>query len=86
MAVIPETILEGEGVVAFMCRVAVERVCPVAGANGIEVFVDGDVCSDIVEKGVVLVVRASRKWVSQVCLSWSPFDGVFVTPDFLDPS
>ncbi len=59
VAVIPETILEGEGAEAFMCRVAVERVCPVAGANGVKVFMDGDVGSDVVEEGVVLVVRAS---------------------------
>ncbi len=49
MAVIPETIREGERTEAFMCRVAVERVCPVTGAYGVEVFVDGDVGSDVVE-------------------------------------
>ncbi len=55
MAVIPETIRESEGAEAFMCRVAVEWVCLVTGAYGVEVFVDGDVGSDV----VVLVVRSS---------------------------
>ncbi len=59
MAVIPETIREGERAEAFMCRVAVERVCPVTGAYGVKVFVDGDFGSDVIEEGVVLVVRSS---------------------------
>ena len=59
MAVIPETILEGERTEAFMCWIAVERICPVAVADCVEMFVDGNVGGDVVEEGVVLVVRAS---------------------------
>ena len=49
MSVVPKPIVEGEGTEAFVCRIAVERVCPVAGADGVEVFVDGNVGSDVVK-------------------------------------
>jgi hypothetical protein len=66
--------------------VAVERVCPVAGVDGVEVFGDGNVHGDVVEEGVALVIWPTWKRVRKVCLPRSPFDGVFITPDFLDPS
>ncbi len=34
---------------AFVCWIVVERDCPVAGADGVEVRVDGNVGSDAVE-------------------------------------
>ena len=49
MTVVPKTIFEGERTEAFVCRIAVERVCPVAVADCVEVFVDGNVGSDVVK-------------------------------------
>jgi hypothetical protein len=43
VAVIPETVGEGEGTEAFMCWVAVEWVNPVSGTDRVEVFGDGNV-------------------------------------------
>ncbi len=84
MAVIPESICEGERTETLMSRTAIERVCPVAGADGVEVFGDGNVCGDVVEEGVALVIRPTREWIRNICFSWGPFDGVLITPDFLD--
>jgi hypothetical protein len=84
--VIPEPVGEGEGMEAFMCRIAVEWVCHVTGADGVEVFGDRNVRGDVVEEGVALVIRPTRKGVRKVCLPRSPLDGVFITPYFFYPT
>ena len=59
MAVIPESICEGERTETLMSRIAVERVGPVSGADGIQVVGDGNVSGDVVEEGVALVIRST---------------------------
>jgi hypothetical protein len=56
--------------------IVVERSCRVAGADGVEVRVDGNGGSDAVEES-----GRREKGVRQVCCSRSPFDGVLGTPD-----
>jgi hypothetical protein len=85
VAVIPETVGEGEGTEAFMCGVAVEWVSPVSGADGVEVFGNGNIRSEGVEEKGVRVIRMTRKGIGEACFPRSPFDGVLITPDFFNP-
>jgi hypothetical protein len=84
--VIPESVCLGERTEAFIYWIAVEWISPVCSTDSVQMVGDGNVGRERVDEGGVRVIRATRKWVSEVGFTRSPFDGVFITPDFFNPS